>query len=1176
MNTSEDGGRIIGIDAESMAAATRFYVKVKDRAYKHCVWAPPGLVHSSRVLVMQLPKWMKYEGPFRKSFIEGLYLPDFIVFDETYVEEEAVLRICHGQYLIKWRALSITQSTWEDTAKPEVIKRHTENNENTIPSVDAGSYKRDPEGWVRFLESPDFPNGGTLKDYQVDGLNWLLKCWHERRSSILADEMGLGKTIQVLAVLNVLRNDYKVKGPFLICVPLSTVPNWEREISLWTHFRSVSLIGTEAERDMIKEYLLFHRRKNGQLDKNFLITDIILTTYEMLSMEKEALARFEFAYAIFDEAHRLKTDTTKVYLNACRIHANHIVLMTGTPIQNNVNELWSLMHFLHPREFNDLDSFVSEFGDIRDHEKLDNLQRKVLPYILRRKKADVELALSGKEETVIEVELTQVQRTLYRSLLDDNREWLLTNMGATRPNFNNIMMQARKVCNHPFLIKGMEDLCLENYKHAMHIEPGTPVTTEIEYGSLVRASGKMILLDKLLPKLQKDGHKVLIFSQMTSMLDIIEDYLRYKGYLYERLDGSTSLMHRKVSVERFTDADEVFVFILSTRAGGLGLNLTSADTVIIYDSDWNPQNDIQAQARCHRIGQTKDVKVYRLITRATYEAEMFVRVSKKLALDYALLDANARNQEADELSASEIDMILKRGAYYTFMEECTEADKFCEEDIDTILENRSSTAVRDFVGGRNSLFRKAAFKGDDEQDPLADPEFWKRLLPAEDDSVTQKRRVRRSTNYSGDETGQDGLFKASEVKATRKVLRSHGIMGVMRANGNELLARSLIAYLYKQHAKKSMYKQYVSVAVEQSKLYGEIRKIIKRRVCDDIFDEFEGSSLPLLTSAMTADQVYVSLAYLSNEQIPEDVELVPFHACPTFWTPYHDFDLLLWTYQQGISKSSPLAKVTQQQVIARYQGNVSIKWLISRVFVLARTLAAIAPRHYYDSPQPIVTLNEFKKRHPRFAHDIKVIPRYRQRIILHYCYMMGPYLSQGHIHFQYTQRAFRMTQYAIESVYDFFYCLLECCSAFQPELMPSHTYSASVSSLYSFDWVPKHIMLRIAQRLWLFIRVRKANVRSLTAHDMWYQAPAWWHPTHDQRLLSAVRNFGFYSLSIYHMALSNATSTGTSPGLMKKLRDKYLDEEETLTPSPIEETWGLVFLIDSNVVAQRIESLLAH
>jgi hypothetical protein len=372
-------------------------------------------------------------------------------------------------------------------------------------------------------------------------------------------------------------------------------------------------------------------------------------------------------------------------------------------------------------------------------------------------KENVEKSLAAKEETVVEVELTNIQKQYYRAIYERNYNVLL-GKGGTLPSLMNIMMELRKCCNHPYLIKGVEDNVLGNSKDLAQINE-----------TLIQSSGKLVLIDKLLPKLKAQGSKVLIFSQMVRVLDILEDYLRYRKYKFERLDGGIRGNDRQAAIDRFSKPDsDIFVFLLSTRAGGLGINLTAANTVIIFDSDWNPQNDVQAQARCHRIGQTQMVKVYRLITRATYEYYMFECSSKKLGLDQAVLNQiEADNENSFVLDKNQLNSLLKFGAY-DLTKDDDKAKKFCEEDIDKILEK--ATVIRTEVAGMSS-FSKATFASTNTNPDVSldDPDFWKKMLPnfkanneeEEDDTKKSRRRVTRyaakveaQSSSSEDEEGE--------------------------------------------------------------------------------------------------------------------------------------------------------------------------------------------------------------------------------------------------------------------------------------------------------------------------------------------------------------------------------------------------------------------------------------
>jgi SNF2 family DNA or RNA helicase len=316
-------------------------------------------------------------------------------------------------------------------------------------------------------------------------------------------------------------------------------------------------------------------------------------------------------YLIVDEAHRLKNRDAKALVALEQLTcAGTKLALTGTPLQNHVSELWSMLHFLEPERFDDVDAFVTSYSDMQSAAQVQSLTDCLRPYLLRRTKGDVDLGLTPMEETLISVDITNFQKRCYRAILERNRTVLLRGAEASGagPSFNNVSMQLRHCCNHPFLIKGVVEA------------EGLSDTDDATWlAHLVSSSGKMLLLDKLLPHLREQGHRVLLFSQFTMLLDLIEEYIELKGLAYERLDGSVTGDKRQAAIDRFCEpGSDTFLFLLGTRAGGVGINLVAADTVIIYDPDWNPQNDLQAQARCHRIGQTKTVRFYRLMNRVPH------------------------------------------------------------------------------------------------------------------------------------------------------------------------------------------------------------------------------------------------------------------------------------------------------------------------------------------------------------------------------------------------------------------------------------------------------------------------------------------------------------------------------------------------------------------------------
>lgn len=328
---------------------------------------------------------------------------------------------------------------------------------------------------------------------------------------------------------------------------------------------------------------------------------VLITTFEVVLKDVDVLSKIHWKTLIVDEAHRLKNHKAKLFEELASVPRDHCVLLTGTPIANATEELWALLHFANPRSFADRDSFLEKFGEMKESKQVEELHDLLKPYLLRRVKEDVEKSIPNKEETILEVSLTPIQKTFYKAIYERNTSFLFKGAKPNNaPSLMNVVMELRKCCNHPFLIKGAEDRILDEAAAKLEgqcDELGNAIPTDSAklFGEqLVKASGKMVLIEKLLQKLFDGGHKVLIFSQMVRALDLLEELLKLKKYRYERLDGSTSSSSRLHAVERFKrPACERFVMLLSTRAGGLGLNLTAADIVIIFDSDFNPQNDLQ-------------------------------------------------------------------------------------------------------------------------------------------------------------------------------------------------------------------------------------------------------------------------------------------------------------------------------------------------------------------------------------------------------------------------------------------------------------------------------------------------------------------------------------------------------------------------------------------------------
>uniref|UniRef100_A0A8B9TKV9 Chromodomain helicase DNA binding protein 6 n=1 Tax=Anas platyrhynchos TaxID=8839 RepID=A0A8B9TKV9_ANAPL len=754
-----------------------FYVKYRNFSYLHCKWATLEELEKDPRISQKIKRFRNKQAQMKHIFTE----PDEDLFNPDYVEVDRILEVAHTKdpdtgeevthYLVKWCSLPYEESTWEleEDVDPGKIK---EFEALQIPPEIKHMERPASESWQKLEKSREYKNSNQLREYQLEGMNWLLFNWYNRKNCILADEMGLGKTIQSITFLSEIFL-MGIHGPFLIIAPLSTITNWEREFRTWTEMNAIVYHGSQISRQMIQQYEMVYRDSQGNPLPGIFKFQVVITTFEMILADCPELKKIQWRCVVIDEAHRLKNRNCKLLEGLKLMALEHKVLLTGTPLQNSVEELFSLLNFLEPQQFPSETAFLEEFGDLKTEEQVKKLQSILKPMMLRRLKDDVEKNLAPKQETIIEVELTNIQKKYYRAILEKNFSFL--SKGANQhnmPNLINTMMELRKCCNHPYLINGAEEKILEDFR-----KTHSPEAPDFQLQAMIQAAGKLVLIDKLLPKLIAGGHKVLIFSQMVRCLDILEDYLIQRRYTYERIDGRVRGNLRQAAIDRFCKPDsDRFVFLLCTRAGGLGINLTAADTCIIFDSDWNPQNDLQAQARCHRIGQSKAVKVYRLITRNSYEREMFDKASLKLGLDKAVLqDINRKGSTngVQQLSKMEVEDLLRKGAYGALMDEEDEGSKFCEEDIDQILQRRTQTITIQSEG-KGSTFAKASFvaSGNRTDISLDDPNFWQKwakIAELDTDAKNEKEslvidrpRVRKQTkHYNSFE--EDELMEFSEL-----------------------------------------------------------------------------------------------------------------------------------------------------------------------------------------------------------------------------------------------------------------------------------------------------------------------------------------------------------------------------------------------------------------------------
>ncbi|KAI3637152.1 hypothetical protein MIR68_004858 [Amoeboaphelidium protococcarum] len=611
-----------------------------------------------------------------------------------------------------------------------------------------------------------------LKQFQIDGVKWLINLRQVGLNGILADEQGLGKTIQSIAYIQWLTSQ-RIITRSLIVVPLSVLRNWMEEmVQFAPQLTCIAYHGSKEVR----------AQQMGNLEN----AQVIVTSYEMVLLDYSVLSRLQLDFLCVDEAQRLKNDQSKTFQMLDSLNIKQRLLLTGTPIQNNLVELYSLLKFLNPQLVSHVNSkvFVQWYKD--DLNSLKLLTDKVM---LRRTKRQV-LTLPRLQEVVLECGMSDLQRDLYRSILKQDISLIVHayqyHQKSTQ-SLNNTLIQLRKCVSHPYLFIGVEK---EPFELGVH---------------LVETSGKLLALDSLLDRLKLNGHRVLIFCQMTSMLDILQDYMDYRQYEYERLDGSIRGQDRFQVLDRYKTKSP-FVFLLSTRAGGVGLNLVNADTVIFYDIDHNPQMDLQAAARAHRIGQSKEVTVIKLICKGTVDEIIYRRGQSKLQLSRSLLDDHddeiidgTGDAERQSLNLSEI---VTFGA-----EQIMEDDKSTQiadhEDLSTWIDNL--------------LHQRGPSQQDDEQQSCS---------TSQPDSMY----VYEGKDYSGERkmSAQNLIDLAAQISVQDP--RSNNKSDYNQLLENERLLRRIAAEEKKQKKLRKLWddNDYISLRIADQEILNDITEL-----CDE-------------------------------------------------------------------------------------------------------------------------------------------------------------------------------------------------------------------------------------------------------------------------------------------------------------------------------------------------------
>ncbi|KAK8018038.1 hypothetical protein PG991_007228 [Apiospora marii] len=567
---------------------------------------------------------------------------------------------------------------------------------------------------------------GKLMEYQMEGVNWLLFNFHQKHNVILADEMGLGKTVQVVAFISSLVEDKPNCWPFLIVVPNSTCPNWRRELKQWAPgLRVVTYHGGKEAQQLAYTYELF---PNGV--KDGMKAHVVILSYEAAVEARTTFRSVNWAGLIVDEGQRLKNDASQLYLALQSMKIPFRLLLTGTPLQNNKRELFNLLQFIDPaHNAEELDAKYAELTK----DNIPELHQMIRPYFLRRTKAQVLKFLPSMAQVILPVTMSVLQEKLSRSIMSRNPQLIKAIISRSkvkageRKSLNNILMELRRCLCHPFIFSD-------------DVEDRTVTDQARIQANMVEASGKLLLLNIMLPKLKERGHRVLIFSQFLMSLTIIEDFLTGLGLAHARIDGSISALEKQKRIDAYNAPDSpLFAMLLSTRAGGVGINLATADTVIIYDPDFNPHQDIQALSRAHRIGQKNKVLCFQLMTKNTVEEKIMQIGRKKMALDHALIES----MDAGEDAGDDLESILKHGAQALFADEAQDKIVYDEASVEKLLDRtqvESTNAGSDESAESQFSFARvwANDKGDlnantgddaaDDDDAPAAESVWENIL----------------------------------------------------------------------------------------------------------------------------------------------------------------------------------------------------------------------------------------------------------------------------------------------------------------------------------------------------------------------------------------------------------------------------------------------------------------
>ncbi|KAK2065437.1 SNF2 family domain-containing protein [Colletotrichum caudatum] len=726
-----------------------YLVKWQGKSYFHCSWMPGGWIFHIAAGAMRT-SFAKKDADENRALkltkaeaIPQEYLLVDIIFQAKVkggvkgTLEDEMDRISNvDKIYVKFQGLGYDETVWDSPPKPDsgelysafkaayyeyLTGKYFTSPPNVKMKERVNKWKGQP--YVQMKQQPPGLRRGKLMEYQIEGVNWILQNYHGSKNVILADEMGLGKTVQVVGLISTLIHSEPKCWPFLIVVPNSTCPNWRREIKQWApDLRVVTYHGGKQAQDLAYEFELFPNRSQN------IKAHVVVMSYDSAQDDrtKHKFSSVQWAGLVVDEGQRLKNDKSLLYTALRSMRFPFRLLLTGTPLQNNKRELFNLLQFIDPTQ--DAARLDEEFQEL-DGQNLPELHSRIKQYFLRRTKAQVLKFLPPMAQIIVPVSMSILQEKLCKSIIAKSPDLIKAIFADDKINkrdrgsLNNILMQLRKCLCHPFM-----------YSEAVEERSMDPVKM---HQNLISASGKLILLNIMLPKLKERGHRVLIFSQFLDQLDIMEDFLNGLGFQHRRLDGKINSLEKQKHIDAFNEpGSEIFAFLLSTRAGGVGINLATADTVIILDPDFNPHQDIQAISRAHRIGQKNKVLCFQLMTKNSAEEKIMQIGRKKMALDHVLIEAMDEEGEPDDLES-----ILKFGASALFSDDQNDKDivRYDDASVDKLLDRsdieqtktgNDESAESQFSFARVWANDKAGFEDTlaEENEPTVNSNVWEEIL----------------------------------------------------------------------------------------------------------------------------------------------------------------------------------------------------------------------------------------------------------------------------------------------------------------------------------------------------------------------------------------------------------------------------------------------------------------